>query len=257
MLSSEEAANLWQVYKSTKSPGLKDQIILKYLPLVRYVAGRVAITLPPHVELDDLISYGVFGLMEAVDRFLPERGVKFETYAVARIRGAILDGLRAFDWVPVSVRQRTREVERAFAAVERREGRAATDEEVREYLGLSEEEYQQRLRETIATSLFSLDELWGKTDDEKPSLGEALADEAAVSPEEHAEMEDVKRLLAKAIDELPEKERLVIALYYYEGLTAKEIALTLRLSQSRISQLHSKAVMRLRGKLSRVKTSIL
>jgi len=254
--SSEEAVNLWQVYKSTQSPALKDQIILKYLPLVRYVAGRVAISLPPHVELDDLISYGVFGLMEAVDRFLPERGVKFETYAVARIRGAILDGLRAFDWVPVSVRQRTREVERAFAAVERREGRAATDEEVREYLGLSEEEYQQRLRETIATSLFSLDELWGKTD-EKPSLGEALADEAAVSPEEYAEMEDVKRQLAKAIDELPEKERLVIALYYYEGLTAKEIALTLRLSQSRISQLHSKAVMRLRGKLSRVKASIL
>jgi RNA polymerase sigma factor for flagellar operon FliA len=255
---SQERSSLWAYYSITKDSHAREDLILNYAPLVKYVAGRLAMTLPAYIDPNDLVSYGFFGLMEAIERFVPERGVRFETYAVARIRGAMLDGLRALDWVPTSVRQRTKEIERAYQQLEAKLGRAATDEEIAGHLGITMDKLQGRLKETAGTSLLSLDELLS---DEPNSTGRrngwALADDSVNPPDVQAEIEDVKRVLAEAIEVLPEKERLVVALFYYEGLTAKEIAEVMELSQSRISQLHSKAIMRLRGKLARDKMSLL
>jgi len=254
----QERHSLWVYYRTTRDGKAREDLILNYAPLVKYVAGRLAMTLPSHVDPDDLVSYGFFGLMEAIERFVPERGVRFETYAIARIRGAMLDGLRTLDWVPTSVRQRAKETERAYQELEARLGRAASDEEVAAHLGITMDKLQGRLKESASTSLLSLDELLG---DEPNSTakrsGWVLADDSVIAPDVQAEIEDVKRVLAEAIEALPEKERLVVALFYYEGLTAKEIAEVMDLSQSRISQLHSKAIMRLRGKLARDKTSLL
>lgn len=251
--------DIWARYKSGRDSKLREEIILRYLPLVKYVAGRVAISLPPHVELDDLVSYGIFGLMEAIDRFDPGRGVKFETYAVARIRGAILDGLRALDWLPAGIRQKAKAVEKAYARVEGMTGRPATDEEIAAELNMSPEEFRRQVSALSGCALISLDELWVAEDESDSGIRaiDMIEDSQAVDPEHSAILEDRKRVLARAIDRLPEKERLLITLYYYEGLTAKEISVLMGLSQSRISQLHTKAMFRLRGYLLRHRNDIM
>ncbi|MGQ9778468.1 MAG: RNA polymerase sigma factor WhiG [Bacillota bacterium] len=253
-----EERELWQEYFRTKSKAAREALILKYAPLVKYVAGRVAIGLPPHVDPDDLVSFGIFGLIDALEKYNPDKGIKFETYAVARIRGAILDGLRSTDWVPRSVRQKARELERVCGELERQLGRAATDAKICAAMNLTMEEFHRLLAEVSCTTLTSLDELWLLHGNEEDAvrLMDLVRDAESTDPIRLVEMEEIKRELAEAIAKLPERERLVVALYYYEGLTLKEIGEILQISESRVSQIHTKAVLRLRGRLSRWKQSM-
>ncbi|NLW47771.1 MAG: RNA polymerase sigma factor WhiG [Firmicutes bacterium] len=248
---------LWQSYLISKSPATRETIILKYAPLVKYVAGRVAIGLPSNVEFDDLVSFGVFGLMDAIEKYDLSRGIKFETYAIARIRGAILDGLRSNDWVPRSVRQKARELERACAELENRLGRSATDQEISEVMNISIQDFYQLLSEVSCTTLSSLDELWmvHSNDDDSVRVLDLVKNNDSEDPLHQVEIEEVKTTLANAIESLPERERMVIALYYYEGLTLKEIGEIMEISESRVSQIHTKAIFRLRGRLSRWRKS--
>ncbi len=252
---SDEA--LWQNYLVSKSPATREAIILKYAPLVKYVAGRVAIGLPSNVEFDDLVSFGVFGLMDAIEKFDLSRGIKFETYAIARIRGAILDGLRSNDWVPRSVRQKARELERVCAELENYLGRSATDQEISEAMNISIQDFYQLLSEVSCTTLSSLDELWmvHSNEDDSVRVLDLVKNNDSEDPLHQVEIEEVKTTLANAIDSLPERERMVIALYYYEGLTLKEIGEIMEISESRVSQIHTKAIFRLRGRLNRWRKS--
>lgn len=254
-----EISACWEEFKQTGSARAREQLILHYVPLVKYVAGRVAIGLPANVDFDDLVSYGVFGLVDAVEKFDPGRGIKFETYAVARIRGAVIDGLRAIDWIPRSVRQKAKELEQTIAELEARLGRPATDREVSDSLGLTIEQYHELLAEVKGIALASLDEIWaGEGDDDGTGgvrFGEMIEDSASEDPSLTVESDEVRRLLADAIDQLPERERLVVALYYYEELTLREIGEVLGVSESRVSQIHTKALLRLRAKLSRLQPS--
>ncbi|HEX3044071.1 MAG TPA: RNA polymerase sigma factor WhiG [Bacillota bacterium] len=249
---------LWQNYLTSKSPVTREAIILRYAPLVKYVAGRVAIGLPSNVEFDDLVSFGVFGLMDAIEKFDLSRGIKFETYAIARIRGAILDGLRSNDWVPRSVRQKARELERTCAEIENKLGRSATDQEICEAMNLNTQEFYQLLSEVSCTTLSSLDELWlvHSNDEDTVRVLDLVRNNESEDPLYQVEMEEIKTTLATAIDCLPERERMVIALYYYEGLTLKEIGEIMEISESRVSQIHTKAIFRLRGRLNRWRKSI-
>ena len=236
----------------------KQELIEQYLPLVKRIAGRLAMSLPSHVEEDDIIGYGVFGLLDALERFEAARGWKFETYASIRIRGAMIDGLRIMDWVPHSARQKVKRVQEGFVELESRLGRAATVEEVAELLKVEGKEIEGVLAQAQILTLTSFDET--TTDQEGDTSGTSLnllRDTEAQEAFQEVEKEEQKQILAEAVEKLPEKEKLVIALYYQEELTLKEIAAVLKLSESRISQLHSQAVLRLRGKLSRQKKNLL
>lgn len=239
-------AQLWQDYLQTRSAAAKERLVLRYLPLVKRVVGRIAIGLPPHVDRDDLLSDGFLGLLEAVERFDSRRQVKFETYAVARIRGAVLDALRARDWLPPTVRHQARQYQQAVQELESKLGRAVTDRELAEHLSLTVAQVRALQTTLQASTIVSLDEAGGNG-------GRAQTD----NPLQLLEDAELRETLQQAIDRLPEKERLVISLYYYNGLTLKEISLVLKLSEARISQLHTKAVFRLRGALARYKTSLL
>ncbi|WP_188396758.1 FliA/WhiG family RNA polymerase sigma factor [Sporomusa sp. GT1] len=247
--AEQKAANtlkLWQDYHSSnRSPEIREKIIEHYLSLVKLVAGRIAVSLPQHVDKDDLISNGFFGLMESIERFDPDRGVKFETYAVVRIRGAILDSLRAQDWIPATIRQKARQYEQTVAKLEHALGRSVKDEEIAMAMKIPLNELYTLINHLNASTLIPLEE-FARTE---------TASHHTPNPSQHIEEQEVKEMLAKSIDKLPEKERLVVSLYYYEGLTLKEISLILKLSEARISQLHTKAIFRLRGALSRVKSS--
>lgn len=252
--SGDALGEVWRAYKLTRDPRVRDRLIVKYGPLVKYVAGRLAMGLPPHIDVDDLVSYGVFGLIDAIDKFDPSRQIKFETYAIARIRGSMLDSLRAYDWIPYSVRQKAKELERAYARIEARLGRSATDLEVAEELGITPAQLDKTLQDVRGMAVVSLDEVWMGEDESGHGLRpiEVLEDPNADDPLRHVEFEDRKRILAESIAKLPEKERRVVSLYYYEGLTSKEISQVLGVSQSRISQLHSRAILRLKGRLHRL-----
>jgi RNA polymerase sigma factor for flagellar operon FliA len=207
--------------------------------------------LPAHVDEADLISYGMVGLINAVERFEPEREIKFETYAITRIKGAIIDELRALDWVPRSVRARAREIERAHSKLEHRLQRTPTDEEMAEELGLSLPEFQESLLKISNSTVVALDELWSVSDasGDQVSLLDTLQDFDAPDPQSLLDASELKDRLAEAISDLPEREKLVIALYYYENLTLREIGEVLGVTESRISQLHTKAVLRLKSRL--------
>lgn len=242
-----EVADIWLEYSRNRRPETRDKLINHYLSLIKLVAGRIAIGLPHHIDKDDLISNGFFGLLDAIDRFDLSRNIKFETYAVARIRGSILDALRAQDWAPVSVRQKARKYEQAIAQLEASLGRSAKDEEVAEALGISIDQLNNLLYQLSATAIIPLDEyIQGETPISH-----------SISPLQHVEDEAVKNTLAKSIETLPEKERIIVSLYYYEGLTLKEISLVLKLTEARISQLHTKAILRLRGALTKIQSSLL
>jgi RNA polymerase sigma factor FliA len=235
----------------------KQEQIEQYLPLVKRIAGRLAMSLPPHVDEDDIIGYGVFGLLDALERFEAARGFKFETYASIRIRGSMIDGLRTMDWVPHSARQKVKRVQDAFAELEYQLGRAATVQEVAELLKVEVREIEGVLAQAQILTLTSFDEttVVGDGDSSGTPLN-LLRDPEAQEAYQAVEKEEQKRTLAVAVDKLPEKEKLVVALYYQEEMTLKEIALILKLSESRISQLHSQAITRLRGKLSRQKRNL-
>lgn len=244
---------LWQVYKLTRDARARDRLIVQYAPLVKYVASRLAMGLPQQIDVDDLVSYGVFGLIDAIDKYDPSREVRFETYAIARIRGSMLDSLRAYDWIPYSVRQKAKDLERAYAKVESRLGRSASDAEIAAEMGISLEQLDKMMREVRGMALVSLDEVWSGEDDSGGGLRpmEVIEDCSADDPLLQVEFDDQRRVFAEAIAKLPEKERTVVNLYYYEGLTSKEISQILGVSQSRISQLHGRAIVRLKGRLLR------
>ena len=241
---------LWAHYKDDQDSGARDALILNYSPLVKYVAGRVASSLPQTVDTADLISYGIFGLIDAIEKFDVERAIKFETYAIARIRGAIIDELRAMDWVPRSVRSRAREIEHSYVALENSLRRVPSDEEVASHMGVTVRDFHGILTKLSYTSIVSFEELWvgGDRDDGQSALG-SIKDERAEDPVAIFESVEIKDILAGAIERLPEREKTVIALYYYEGLTLKEIGQVLGVTESRVSQLHTKAVLRLRARL--------
>lgn len=241
---------LWARYKDASDAAARDALILNYSPLVKYVAGRLAASLPQTVDTADLISYGIFGLIDAIEKFDPERAIKFETYAIARIKGAIIDELRAMDWVPRSVRSRAREIEAAYIVLENELKRVPTDGEVASRIGLSGREYQEVLAKLSYTAVVSFEELWvGGDREEGQNVIGSIKDDAAEDPVAIFENEEIKDILTVAIERLPEREKTVIALYYYEGLTLKEIGQVLGVTESRVSQLHTKAVLRLRARL--------
>jgi len=226
----------------------REEVVHKYLHLVKYVAGRISINLPPNIEINDLINDGILGLIDATEKYDDARGVKFETYAITRINGAILDALRALDWVPRAVRQRARELERVYQELEAQLGRAATEEEVAEKMGLSLKELDVLMQKIRGTSVLSLEEfLPNEKGYEIPLLGTLKdADNDVTSA---VEAREVKASLVAAVEELPPQERTVISLYYFEGLTLKEIKGVLNVSESRVSQIHAQAVIHLRSKL--------
>ncbi|MDO8962966.1 MAG: RNA polymerase sigma factor WhiG [Coriobacteriia bacterium] len=242
---------LWTRFKETGDVSAREQLILHYSPLVKYVAGRVSANLPQTVENADLISYGIFGLIDAIQKFDMERGIKFETYAIARIKGAIIDELRSLDWVPRSVRARARDIERAIMALESRLLRTPTDVEVAAELAIPVKDLQDTFAKLSYTSIVSFEELWapGGEKDEKSTLMSMIRDDSADDPVLMFESEEIKEILAGAIERLPERERTVVVLYYYEGLSLKEFGQVLGVTESRVSQLHTKAVLRLRARL--------
>ena len=245
-------AALWREFKETNDPQLRERLILHYSPLVKYVAGRVGVGLPPNIEQADLVSYGIFGLIDAIVKFDITRAIKFETYAISRIKGAIIDELRAIDWIPRSVRYKAREVEKAYAALESRLHRTPTEPEVAEELGISLEDLHTIFSQVSFVNVIALDELLnvGGERGDKLSLVDTLEDTKAEDPVQAFETEETKYLLARAINTLPEREKIVVTLYYYEGLTLAEIGQVLGVTESRICQMHTKAVLQLRGKLA-------
>jgi RNA polymerase sigma factor for flagellar operon FliA len=249
-----DVSALWQRYKEGRERAARDALVEHYLPLVRHVAGRLSLGLPSQVEVDDLESFGLFGLLEAMERFDPARGIKFETYASTRVRGAIIDGLRAETWAP-ALRQKARHLDEVETRLETQLGREPTEQEIAEGLGLTVKELHRRRGEVGAALLVSLDDVV-PGDEEGLTVGERLTDPESPDPEAEALFSERRDMLAKAIETLTEKERLVITLFYYEGLTAKEVAAVLGLSVARISQLHSKALLRLRGCLEQGATTI-
>ena len=247
----EDLASLWQRFTRTHDEDAREQLILNYSPLVKFVAGRVATKLPNTVENADLISYGIFGLIDAIEKFEPDRGFKFETYAISRIRGAMIDELRALDWVPRSVRSRGRDIENAIVALEGRLSRTPNDDEIAAEMGISTKELRESYAKLAYTSVVSFDEIWAPNSDrdDKSTLASVVKDEKAPDPVTAFEAEEIKSILADAIEQLSERERTVVALYYFEGLQLKEIGQVLGVTESRASQLHTKAVLRLRGRL--------
>jgi RNA polymerase sigma factor for flagellar operon FliA len=245
-------AQLWRDFKDSADPRLRERLILHYSPLVKYVAGRVGVGLPPNIEQADLVSYGIFGLIDAIEKFDIARAIKFETYAISRIKGAIIDELRAIDWIPRSVRYKAREVEKAYAALESRLHRTPTEPEVAAELGIGLEELHQIFSQVSFVNVIALDELLnvGGERGDKLSLVDTLEDTKAEDPVMAFETEETKYLLARAINTLPEREKIVVTLYYYEGLTLAEIGQVLGVTESRICQMHTKAVLQLRGKLN-------
>jgi RNA polymerase sigma factor for flagellar operon FliA len=259
-LAAEEAkaenesalAELWRSFKDSGDKELRERLILHYSPLVKYVAGRVGVGLPPNIEQADLVSYGIFGLIDAIEKFDLERAIKFETYAISRIKGAIIDELRAIDWIPRSVRYKAREVEKAYAALEGRLHRTPSESEVAGELGIGLEELHQIFSQVSFVNVVALDELLNVGGDrgDKLSLVDTLEDTKAEDPVMAFETEETKYLLARAINTLPEREKIVVTLYYYEGLTLAEIGQVLGVTESRICQMHTKAVLQLRAKLA-------
>src|SRR5574344_2541007 len=249
---------LWIEFKKTKSSAIRDKFIRQYMPLVKYVAGKVSTGMPDSVEFDDLVGFGQFGLLDAINKFDPDKNVKFKTYAVTRIRGAIFDELRELDWVPRSVRQKSREIEDTIVELESKLGRTATDAEIAEKMGVSEAEYQQTVMKVSGTSVLSLNDVWySGNDNDHMSIGDSIESPSSLNPDVIVEREEIRKVIVEAINELPEKEKMVIVLYYHEDLTFKEIGEVLDVSESRISQLHTKANLRLRAKLTNVRKGIL
>ena len=252
-MAQDETQALWREYARTKDQGVRDRLILTYAPLVKYVAGRLGSGLPAHVDENDLVSYGLLGLIGAIERFDPNRDIKFETYAIARIKGSIIDELRAMDWVPRSVRSRARDIERAIGELERKLHRAPTDEEIAEKLGVTTDDLNESLTEIGRSSIAALDELWTISSGgggDQVALIDTIEDTQGPEPQSELAQTELKEALGEAIARLPEREKLVVTLYYYEELTLREIGEVLGVTESRVSQLHTKAILRLKARLA-------
>ena len=245
---------LWKQYGESKDPAVREQLILEYADLIKFVAGRLSIYFGGNVEYDDLIGYGVFGLIDAIEKFDPNKKVKFETYASLRIRGAIIDSIREQDWAPRSLRKKSKDLEKSISELENRLGRAASDQEVAEHMGVSLDELNKIVQDANMSQMVSLDDYLEQTHE----TGLDLSDSSSVDmqPERRMEGVEIREIMADAIEKLPEKEKLVVSLYYYEELTLKEISAIMKVSESRISQLHTKAILRMRGRLERQRSLI-
>jgi RNA polymerase sigma factor for flagellar operon FliA len=253
MSNANSANTILKKYKEEPSkvtPEQKDELILEYAPLIRFIAQKIAIRLPSNIELDDLISSGVIGLMDAIEKYDPTRDNKFKTYAEFRIRGAILDELRSQDWVPRSVRDKAKLLDRTTADLENDLGRSPTEEEVAEKLEMSVEEYYDLLNQVKPVSVLSMDDQATFSNSDKKSILNLLEGCKLHNPHVQLNIKSVKEVVAKSIEDLPERQRLVLSLYYYEDLNLKEIGKILRVTESRVSQLHAQAISRLRTKLS-------
>lgn len=258
LLEHHSEEELWASYKKQKDPLIRESFIKQYAPLVKYVAGKVAANMPASVEFDDLVGFGVFGLIDAIDKFDPDKNVKFKTYAVTRMRGAIFDELRSLDWVPRSVRQKTKEIEEAILQTEAKLGRPASDQEVAKTLGMTDEEYSKTMLKISSTSVLSLNDIWYTADEtESMTIGDSIESPASLSPDSIIEKDEIRRVVIAAIQDLPENEKKVLVLYYYEELTLKEIGKVLDVTESRISQIHTKAILKLRAKLTHYRKGIL
>ena len=249
-MAGEDTQALWLEFRRTNDKALRDRLILTYAPLVKYVAGRLGSGLPAHVDEGDLVSYGLLGLIGAIERYDPARDIKFETYAISRIKGAIIDELRALDWVPRSVRSRAREIERAIAELEAKLGTAPDDAQIAAKIGISVDELEESLTDISRSSIAALDELWSVSGEgDQVSLMDTIEDTQGVRPQEALDETEMREALADAIARLPEREKLVVTLYYYEELTLREIGEVLSVTESRVSQLHTKAMLRLKSRL--------
>lgn len=241
-MSKVSKEKLWEMYQARQTPELREQIILEYAPLVKVVAGRLSMYLGYNVEYDDLVSYGIFGLIDAIDKFDTDKDVKFETYASLRIRGAILDQIRKMDWIPRTVRQKQKKIDEAIKRVEMQTGKTALDEEVARELGVSEDELSVWQSQLKITNVVSLNEF---IEQGTEPVMDARHNSHFIQPEEQVQETELKEKLQEAMEQLTEKEKKVILLYYYEDLTLKEISQVLEVSESRISQLHTKALSKM------------
>jgi len=247
-----ELERLWAAYKRSGTTRARESLIVHYSPLVKYVASRLAVGLPQNVEQSDLVSYGMFGLIDAIDKFELERGYKFETYAISRIKGSILDELRSIDWVPRSVRSKVRQIERAYAKLEAQHHRAPSDEELAGELRWSDDQLQTALSQISNVGLAALDEILTGSGErgESITLGDTIADRSSHGPMGAFEVAETRQLLAQAVNGLPEREKIVLTLYYYESLTLQEIGRVLGVTESRVCQIHTKAVLHLRSRFN-------
>ncbi len=247
--NAEELEKLWEVYKKTPKKEIKDKLIVGYAPLAKYIAGRMNVYLANNVEYDDLVSYGIFGLIDAVDKFNLTKNVKFETYATLRIRGSILDNIRKQDWIPRVLRQKQKQLEKALKELEAELGRFPNDEEIAKKLDIKVDEVTKLVQETNVASIISLDDY---TDQNYESnILEIKEDSSSMTPEKQVENEELKQMLKEAMEDLNEREKKLVFLYYFEELTLKEISKVLEVSESRISQLHSNILLKLRKKLGK------
>ena len=244
----DEIAELWERFKTDGDQRAREGLILHFSPLVKFVAGRVGAGLPRNVDRGDLVSYGTFGLIDAIDKFEPGRGYKFQTYAVNRIRGAILDELRALDWVPRSVRSRSREIQRSMVELEHKLQRTPTEQEIADFMNLPVETLRGQLGEIASLGFVALDDVIGPGDRDAPAVGDLVPDHSALDPSGAFEREETRYLLAESINRLPERDRLVVTLYYFEGLTLGEIGTVLNVTESRVCQIHTKAVLSLKNR---------
>ncbi len=257
-LSAEEELKLWLTSEKTASLEVREKLILKYAPLVKYVAGKVAIGMPKKIEYDDLVGYGIFGLLDAIEKYQPERNTKFKTYAITRIRGAIFDELRSIDWVPRTVRQKAKQLEKALLELEERHERTPTDTEIAEVLEISEKDLQKLYLTLSATTVTSVNDsvFSDDSDSEKHAVVNSIEASPEYNPEMILEKQEVQKMISKVIEELSEKEKQVLILYYYEDLTLKEIGEVLEVTESRVSQLHTKAIFKLKAKLKKVQKKL-
>ena len=244
-MTAADRDKMWSEYSKQKTPQLREKLIIEYSGLVKVVAGKLSMYLGYTVEYDDLVGYGVFGLIDAIDKFDYGKGIKFETYASLRIRGEILDQIRKMDWIPRTVRQKQKQLDMAYRKIEERTGRLATDEEIAEELGITLEELCNMQNETKVSKIISLDEYMEQGD----SKVEPVETKEYMQPDRVVEMEELKKLLLEVLETLTEKEKKVILLYYYEEMTLKEISNVMDVSESRVSQLHSKALIKMRQRL--------
>ena len=247
-MKTVEKEKLWEEYQKHPSAELREKIIIEYAPLVRVVAGRLSMYLGYNVEYEDLVSYGIFGLIDAIDKFDRGKDVKFETYASLRIRGSILDQIRKMDWIPRTIRQKQKRIDAVCKDIETRLGRSATDEEIASELGISDDEYLEWQSQMKITNVVSLNE-YMEQGAEVPAECNQFTTARFDSPEENIEKEELKKVLEESLEQLTEKEKKVILLYYYEDLTLKEISNVLEVSESRISQLHTRALQKMKTKM--------
>ena len=247
-----DISSSWEKFFFSQDEEAKEALIVHYLPLVKFIANKIAISLPPHIDVADLISPGIIGLIKAIEKYDIKSSAKFETYATRCISGAVMDELRSMDWVPRSIRKKSKTLQEAYGTLEEKLSRAPTDEEVAEYLGIDMEEYDRMVLQASPTSMISIYSIWERDKDgSKSTIMDKLYDSEGNSPVAASEKSEMKEMLADAIEALPEQERLVVTLYYFEDMVLKEIGETLGVSESRVSQIHSKAILRLKGRIQK------